>query len=139
MYLTPDRSDLVSADDLRLRIAGLLPAGAPFGRVKYFDEIYEHLPRDPRVRVEVTTVEFRPQKFNNYHFHNGTAIYLILQGLVEVHFPDEIKHYSAGDSYIEPIGVIHRAYNPHAEIPLTAIGIQFTPPDREAIVNLTQP
>ncbi|MFR9805212.1 cupin domain-containing protein [Pseudonocardia sp. RS010] len=139
MYLTPDPADLVDPQDLTLRIAGLLPDGIPFGRVRHLNEIYEHLPRDPQVRIEMTTVEFAPKEFNSYHFHNGTAIYLVLQGQIEIHFPDTVKYYTAGDSYIEPVGVVHRACNPHHDIPLTAVGVQITPADREAIVTVGEP
>ena len=138
MYLTPGKSELVDADTLRLRIAGLLPPGARYGRVAHLDQVYESLPRDPKVRLEVSTVEIAPGCFNDFHYHAGSAIYILLQGKIEIHFPDEIKKYSAGDAYVEPIGVVHRAFNPHPDIPLTAVGVSLTANDREAIVNLTE-
>lgn len=136
MYLNPSRSELVSADDLRLRISGLLPTGAAYGRVTHMDQIYDSLPRDPQVRVELSTVEIAPRRYNHYHFHNGTAIYILLQGRIELEFTQETLEYSAGDTYIEPIGSVHRAFNPHADIPLLAVGVSLTAPDRDPIVNL---
>lgn len=139
MHLTPDRADLVSAEDLRLRLSGLLPDGARYGRITHLEQVYEALPRDPAVNLEVSTVEIAPGCYNDFHYHNGTAVYILLQGRIEIQFPESVKKYSAGDAYVEPIGIVHRAFNPHARIPLIAVGVAMTAVDRPPIVNITKP
>lgn len=128
-----------AADRELLDFLRFLPDGASIVRRSHLDEVYEAIPRDPRVRIAVSTVQMAPRSYNAYHVHNGTAVYMIVQGELEIEFPEQTKHYRVGDAYIEPIGVVHRAFNPDEVNPMTAVGFLVTAADREHITVVAGP
>ena len=126
-------------ENLRIQLSGLLEPGMMHNRVMRFEEIYESFPKDASVRVGIYTSELAPGGETSWHFHNGAGFFLVLQGRVTIEFKDSTRHYQAGDAYTEPIGVIHRAVNPEAEIPFLCIGFVVTPKDRDHVVNVKEP
>jgi len=49
---------------------------------------------------------------------------------VTLQYEGRSEHYSAGDVYTEPIGVVHRAINPHPDVPAAFVGFWVTAADR---------
>ena len=126
-------------ENLRIQLTGLLGPGMMHNRVMRFDELYESLPKDASVQVGIYTSEIAPGGQTSWHLHNGPAFFLVLQGRVAIEFKDSTRHYQAGDAYVEPIGVIHRATNPEPEIPFICVGFTITPKDRDPVVNVKEP
>jgi len=125
------------ADDLRLKIAGLVPEGQGLHRNTLFDELFASLPRDPEAKVQIYSAEIVPLGYTPPHLHNGATFFLALQGLFEAHFDDgTVIKSKTGDVYSEPIGKIHRGYNPHPTLPYLCIGFCLTAPDREHVTNV---
>jgi quercetin dioxygenase-like cupin family protein len=131
--------DTVVPDHLRLQIAGLLEPGMLHNRVTRLEELYDLLPKDPTVRVGIYTSEIAPQGKTTWHLHNGAAFFLVLQGRVTIEFQDHTREYQAGDAYVVPIGVIHRARNPEPEVPFLCVGFAVTSKDRDPVVNVKEP
>ena len=75
----------------------------------------------------------------SWHVHNGVVYFVLLRGVVTLQYEGRSEHYSAGDVYTEPIGVVHRALNPHSEIPAALIGLWVTSADRPHISEVAAP
>ena len=120
---------------LSLRTTGLLTEDASHVRQVLLDEIETRLPRDPKTRINVQLSELNPGRTASWHLHNGVVYFVLLRGLVSLQYEGHTEHYSAGEVYTEPIGVVHRALNPHHDIPASLIGFWVTAADRP---HLTQ-
>ncbi|HJR86849.1 MAG TPA: cupin domain-containing protein [Acidimicrobiia bacterium] len=123
----------VDPESLALRITGLLPEGADHVRQVLLDEIDTRLPRDPESRINIQLSELNPGRTASWHIHNGVVYFVLLRGLITLQYEGRSEHYSAGDVYTEPIGVVHRALNPHPEIPASLVGFWVTAADRPHI------
>jgi quercetin dioxygenase-like cupin family protein len=133
-------SDNISVPaELQLQMSGFLQPGMSHSRNMRFDELYELLPKDPTVRVGIYTSEIAPGGATAWHLHNGAGFFLVVQGRVTIEFKDTTRSYQAGDAYAEPIGKLHRALNPEAEIPFICVGFVVTPQDRDHVVNVKEP
>jgi quercetin dioxygenase-like cupin family protein len=126
-------------DDLSLLLTGLLPADGSHVRRELFDEIERRLPRDPEARVNVQLSELNPGRTASWHVHNGIVYFVIVRGLITLHYEGRSEHYSAGDVYTEPIGVVHRAFNPHPDSAASLVGFWVTAADRPHITEVGEP
>ncbi|MEX1134556.1 MAG: cupin domain-containing protein [Acidimicrobiia bacterium] len=124
---------------LTLQLTGLVPEGENHIRQVLIDEIEARLPRDPEARVNVQLSELNPGRTASWHIHNGVVYFVLLRGLVSLQYEGRTEHYSAGEVYTEPIGVVHRAFNPHPEIPAALIGFWVTAADRPHITEAGDP
>lgn len=124
---------------LTLQITGLVPEEGNHVRQILFDEIEARLPRDPGARVNIQLSELNPGRTASWHVHNGVVYFVLLRGLVSLQYEGRTEHYSAGEVYTEPIGVVHRAFNPHPEIPASLIGFWVTAADRPHITETGEP
>lgn len=129
----------VDPDTLALQVTGLLPADGSHIRQVLFDEIEPRLPRDPETRVNIQLSELNPGRTASWHVHNGVVYFVLLRGIVTLQYEGRSEHYRAGDVYTEPIGVVHRALNPHPEIPAALIGFWVTAADRPPITEVGAP
>ncbi len=129
----------VDPDTLTLRVMGLLPEDGSHIRQVLFDEIESRLPRDPNARVNIQLSELNPGRTASWHVHNGVVYFAILRGAVSLQYEERTEHYSAGEVYTEPIGVVHRALNPHPDIPAALIGFWVTAADRDHITGVGAP
>jgi len=129
----------VDAGTLTLQTIGLLSKGQPHIRQILLDEVEARLPRDPAARVNIQLSELNPGRTATWHVHNGVVYFVVLRGLVSLQYEGRTEHYSAGDVYTEPIGVVHRALNPHPEIPASFIGFWVTASDRPHITEAGEP
>ncbi len=123
---------------LCVALSGNVPEGQQMFRKELFDGLYASLPRDPEARIWIYSFEFLPKAYTVPHLHNGATFFLLLQGEFEAHFDDgSIMRAKAGDVYSEPIGKVHRGYNPRDDMPAIGISFSATSPDREHITNVT--
>jgi len=129
----------VDADSLTLQTMGLLAPDQPHIRQTLFDEIESRLPRDPEARVNIQLSELNPERTASWHVHNGVVYFVVLRGLVSLQYEGKTEHYSAGDVYTEPIGVVHRAVNPNSDIPASFLGFWVTASDRPHITEAGAP
>lgn len=129
----------VDADTLTLKTIGLLAADQPHIRQTLFDELETRLPRDAEARVNIQLSELNPGRTASWHTHNGVVYFLVLRGLVSLQYEGRTEHYSAGDVYTEPIGVVHRAFNPHDQIPASFVGFWITSADRPHVTEVGPP
>jgi quercetin dioxygenase-like cupin family protein len=129
----------VDAESLTLRTVGLLTEDQPHIRQTLFDEIEARLPRDPETRINIQLSELNPGQTATWHVHNGVVYFVVLRGLVSLQYQGATEHYSAGDVYTEPIGVVHRALNPHPQIPASFIGFWVTAADRPHLSEAGEP
>ena len=129
----------VDAETLTLKTIGLLAEDQPHIRQTLFDEIERRLPRDTEARVNVQLSELNPGRTASWHTHNGVVFFVVLRGIVSLQYEGRTEHYSAGDVYTEPIGVVHRALNPHAEIPAAFMGFWVTAADRPHVTEVGAP
>ena len=79
-------------------------------------------------RVNIQLSELDPGRTASWHIHNGVVYFVVVRGAVTLEYEGRSEHYSAGDAYTEPIGVVHRALNPHPEIPAAFVGFWVTEP-----------
>jgi quercetin dioxygenase-like cupin family protein len=114
----------------------LLPADVPHVRRVLYEAPYDLLPRDPSVTITVYIGIHNPQSYTAWHYHNGSSFFAVLQGRIEVEFADEVRKFSAGDVYAEPIGVVHRAHNPDPEVKFVCVGFNATPPGLELVTTV---
>lgn len=70
-----------------------------------------------------------PGKTASWHIHNGVVYFVLLRGIIILQYEGQSEHYSAGDVYTEPIGVVHRPLNPHPEIPASLVGFWVSAAD----------
>lgn len=117
-------------------LAGLVPEGGAHIRQVLFDEIERRLPRDSEARVNIQLSELNPDRTASWHIHNGVVYFVVLRGAVTLQYEGSSEHYSAGDVYTEPIGVVHRALNPHAEIAAAFVGFWVTAADRPHVTEV---
>lgn len=134
--------------DLIMQLQGRLQPGEKFVRIPHFDEVITNFPRDTEVRTVVYQSELAPSIAVPWHVHNGLIFALILQGEIHLQFaptgatgPESeprVHRYGAGSVFVEPVGVLHRAYNPNPDVPMVSLAFQVTPADRDHIVNLAE-
>lgn len=124
---------------LAVQINGLVPEGGSHVRQVLLDQIETRLPRDPEARINVQLSELNPGKTASWHVHNGVVYFVLLRGIISVQYEGQSEHFSAGDVYTEPIGVVHRALNPHPEIPASLVGFWVTASDRPHISEIGAP
>lgn len=124
---------------LALQTTGLVPEGDNHVRQVLLDEIETRLPRDPESRINIQLSELNPRGTATWHIHNGVVYFVLLRGLISLQYDGRSEHYSAGDVYTEPIGVVHRAFNPHPEIPASLVGFWVTAADRPHISETGAP
>jgi quercetin dioxygenase-like cupin family protein len=117
----------------------LLPAGVPHVRKVLYEAPCDQLPRDPSVTITVYVGVHSPKSYTAWHYHNGSSFFAVLQGRIEVKFADEVRSFSAGDVYAEPIGEVHRAHNPDPEVTFVCVGFNATPPGRELVTTVEGP
>ena len=60
----------------------------------------------------------------------------MIQGRIRIEFEDEVVEHVAGEVYTEPIGKVHRAENPDADVDFVCISFNVTAQAREMVVNL---
>ena len=126
-------------DQLRLELTGLVPQGGRHHRRMLFDEIETRLPRDPEARVAVNLSELMPGQAADWHVHNGPVWFLVVQGIVTLEYENHVEHFRSGEVYSEPIGVVHRARNPHASLPAAFVGFWITAADRPHLIPVAPP
>ncbi|MGH3649569.1 MAG: cupin domain-containing protein, partial [Acidimicrobiia bacterium] len=103
------------------------------------DEIEARLPRESEARVNIQLSELNPGRTASWHVHNGVVYFVQLRGIITLQYEGRSEHYSAGEVYTEPIGVVHRALNPHPEIPASLVGFWVTAADRPHITEAGTP
>jgi quercetin dioxygenase-like cupin family protein len=130
---------MIDPDDFSLVLTGLVPEGGSHIRQVLFDEIEKRLPRGAEARINIQLSELNPGKAASWHVHNGVVYFVLLRGAVTLQYEGRSEHYSAGDVYTEPIGVVHRALNPHREIPAALVGFWLTGVDRPHITEVGEP
>lgn len=130
---------IVDPATLALQITGLVPDGGNHVRQVLYDQIETRLPRDPESRINIQLSELNPGKTASWHIHNGVVYFVLLRGIITLQYEGQSEHYSAGDVYTEPVGVVHRALNPHPEIPASLVGFWVTAADRPHISETTGP
>ncbi|MEX0863969.1 MAG: cupin domain-containing protein [Acidimicrobiia bacterium] len=130
---------IVDPSTLALQITGLVPQGGSHVRQVLHDEIEARLPRDPGSRVNIQLSELNPGRTASWHIHNGVVYFVLLRGIITLQYEGRSEHYSAGDVYTEPIGVVHRALNPHPDIPASLLGFWVTAADRPHISETGEP
>lgn len=129
----------VDLSTLALQVTGLLAEGGSHVRQVLFDEIERRLPRDSEARINVQLSELNPGRTASWHIHNGIVYFVVLRGLVTLQYEGESQHYAAGDVYTEPIGVVHRAFNPHPAVAASLIGFWVTAADRPHVTEVGAP
>ena len=130
---------IVDPDTLELQITGLVPGGGNHVRQVLFDEVEGRLPRDPESRINVQLSELNPGQTASWHIHNGVVYFVLLRGIITLQYEGVSAHYSAGEVYTEPIGVVHRAFNPHPDTPASLVGFWVTAADRPHISATGEP
>jgi len=126
-------------DSLRLRLTSLVPPGGRHLRQVLFDQIERRLPRDPEARVNVNLSELAPGQAADWHVHNGPVWFLVVQSIVSLEYQDHVEHHRSGEVYTEPIGVVHRARNPHDELAAAFVGFWVTAADRPHLAAVAEP
>lgn len=129
----------MASHDLTLQLTGLIPEGGAHTRQVLLDEIERRLPRDAETRVNVQLSELNPGRTASWHVHNGIVYFLVVRGAVTLQYEGKSEHYWAGDVYTEPIGVVHRAFNPHPDIPAAFVGFWVTAADRPHLTEVGEP
>lgn len=124
---------------LRLQVTDLLAPEDHHVRQTLFDEVEARFPRDPESRVNIQLSELNPGRTASWHIHNGVVYFVVLRGLVTLQYEGRTEHYSTGQVYTEPLGVVHRALNPHPEIPASLIGFWVTAADRPHVTETNVP
>lgn len=125
---------------LKMKLDGFLKPGQTLHRNMLFDALYDHVPKDPQVHVQVYNYEISPGGFTNWHLHTGATFYITLQGLFEGHFEEGVLiKGKPGEVYSEPIAKIHRGHNAHHELALLGIGVAITTPGIDPIINVEPP
>jgi quercetin dioxygenase-like cupin family protein len=129
----------VDPNTLALQITDLVPEGGSHVRQVLHDEIEARLPRESVTRINIQLSELNPGKTATWHIHNGVVYFVLLRGLVTLQYEGRSEHYSPGQVYTEPIGVVHRALNPHPTIAASLVGFWVTPVDRPHITETDEP
>jgi quercetin dioxygenase-like cupin family protein len=129
----------VDPDTMALQLTGLLAADGSHIRQTLLDTIETRLPRDPEAMINIQLSELGPGRTASWHVHNGIVYFVLVRGIVTLQYEGRSEHYSAGDVYTEPIGVVHRAFNPHPDIPAALVGFWVTASDRLHITEVGKP
>ncbi len=129
----------IDPSTLSLQMTDILEEGQPHVRQVLFDEVEARIPKDSESRVNIQLSELNPGRTASWHTHNGIVYFVVLRGLVTLQYEGRVEHYSAGDVYTEPIGVVHRALNPHSDIPASFIGFWVTAADRPHVTEVGAP
>jgi quercetin dioxygenase-like cupin family protein len=130
----------VDEHSLKLKLSGYTKPGQALYRNVLFEQLFNAMPRDPSVRVQIYNAEIAPGGYTNWHCHNGATFFVALEGVFEAQFEEGVLvRASAGDVYSEPIGKFHRGHNPHPSIPYLCIAFCITPPDRDHVTNVDAP
>jgi quercetin dioxygenase-like cupin family protein len=124
---------------LALKTTGLVPDGGSHVRQVLLDQVEARFPCDPESRINIQLSELNPGKTASWHIHNGVVYFVLLRGIITLQYEGQTEHYSAGDVYTEPIGVVHRALNPHSEIPASLVGFWVTAGDRPHMSETGEP
>lgn len=108
----------------------LLEANQTFAQLVYHTGVTDLLPKDENVKIQAFLGGLAPGGMTEYHVHNGTGIFLVLEGACRVERRDtgESLTYGVGELFYEPIGKIHRGVNASDTLPYTAFGIKITAP-----------
>ena len=128
--------DGTAGDDLQMKITGNLAPDQKFLRMPILDELTGVMPKNPNVQLLVFHGEVRSGGDIPWHVHLGPIITVVLQGEMIFQLEDKAFHYKANDVFIEPVGVVHRAYNPNPDVTLAAMCIQLTPEGHDHIINV---
>jgi quercetin dioxygenase-like cupin family protein len=129
----------VDPDTLALQLQGLLPPDGSHIRQTLLDTIETRLPRDPEARINIQLSELGTGRTASWHVHNGIVYFVLLRGILTLQYEGRSEHFSAGDVYTEPMGVVHRAFNPHPDIPAALVGFWVTAADRPHITEVGEP
>jgi quercetin dioxygenase-like cupin family protein len=125
---------------LKLKLDGYTGPGRQLHRHVLFDRLFEWMPKDPSVKVQIYNAEIAPGGYTNWHCHNGATFFVALEGIFEAEFEEGVLVKArAGDVYSEPIGKFHRGHNPHPSMPYLCIAFCVTPPDRDHVTNVEAP
>ena len=129
------------ADSLAWMLPGRLIGDEPFVRHTIFEELVGTIPKDAQVRAIFAQGEMAAEGAVEWHIHNGPLFALVLQGELILQFSSENEvyeeiYYKAGDVFVEPVGVVHRAYNPNPDVTMLSVGLQLTSPDRDHMVTV---
>lgn len=124
---------------LALQTTGLVPDGGRHIRQVLLDQVEARLPRDPEARINIQLSELNPGQTASWHIHNGVVYFVLLRGIITLQYEGKSEHYSAGEVYTEPIGVVHRALNPHPDIAASLVGFWITAADRPHISETGEP
>src|SRR5689334_1565493 len=108
---------IVDAESLALQITALVPEGGNHLRQVLYDQIETRFQRDPESRINIQRSELNPKKTASWHSLNVVVYFVLLRGMLTRQYEGPSEHYSAGDVYAEPVGVVHRALNPQPEMP----------------------
>lgn len=124
---TNTQTEVPTERALELELHNVLAPGDEFCRLVYMDDLVDHMPKDPNLRVQVYTTEIAPGGSTPWHTHNGTGLFLVTRGriIVECRDTGESREYQAGDVLWEPLGVVHRGRNPDPERRYFGIGVKF--------------
>jgi quercetin dioxygenase-like cupin family protein len=126
--------------DLKLKLAGYTGPERQLFRNVLCDRLFEWMPKDPSVKVQIYNAEIAPGGYTNWHCHNGATFFVALEGMFEAEFEEGVLVKArAGDVYSEPIGKFHRGHNPHPSMPYLCIAFCVTPPDRDHVTNVDAP
>jgi len=127
-------------DNLKLKLSGYTNPGQALYRNVLLEQLFDSMPKDPVVKVQIYNAEIAPGGYTNWHCHNGATFFVALEGVFEAEFEEGLLvKASAGDVYSEPIGKFHRGHNPHPSIPYLCIAFCVTPPDRDHVTNVDAP
>jgi quercetin dioxygenase-like cupin family protein len=129
----------IDRETLTLQVTGLLAPDGSHVRQTLLDTVETRLPRDPEARVNVQLSELAPGQTASWHVHNGIVYFVLLRGIVTLQYEGRSEHYTAGDVYTEPIGVVHRAFNPHPDSAASLVGFWVTAADRPHITEVGEP
>jgi quercetin dioxygenase-like cupin family protein len=127
-------------ENLKLKLSGYVGPERALYRNVLFERLFESLPKDPSVKVQIYNAEIAPGGYTNWHCHNGATFFVALEGVFEAEFEEGVLvKATAGDVYSEPIGRFHRGHNPHPSIPYLCIAFCITPPDCDHVTNVDAP
>ena len=126
-------------ENLKLKLSGYVGPERALYRNVLFERLFESLPKDPAVKIQIYNAEIAPGGYTNRHKHNGTTFFIALQGVFEAHFEDgTVLEARAGDVYSEPIGKVHRGHNPHPDLAYLCIGVAITPADLPHVTEVPE-
>lgn len=69
-------------------------------------------PQTDKPEITSLIVTIQPGGHTNLHQHSVVTFVYVLEGEAELHIAENILHYKAGDTWIEPIDTLNQLYNP---------------------------